>query len=52
MCIRDSYTSLIRQLESQDRPFAEPVLVFNNIENGLGIFAGFNRSRDSILIAR
>ncbi len=46
------YTSLTRQLENKDRPFAEPVIVFNNIENGLGIFAGFNHYRDSLLISR
>jgi len=46
------YTSLTRQLENKDRPFAEPVLVFNNIENGLGIFAGFNHTRDSVLITQ
>lgn len=46
------YTSLTRQLENKDRPFAEPVIVFNNIENGLGIFAGFNHRRDSVLINR
>jgi len=27
---------------NQDNPFAEPVQVHNNIENGLGIFAGFS----------
>ena len=46
------YTSLTRQLDNKDRPFAEPVPVFNNIENGLGIFAGFNHHRDSIIVAR
>ncbi len=46
------YTSLTRQLENKDRPFAEPVIVFNNIENGLGIFAGFNHRRDSVFITQ
>lgn len=46
------YTSLTRQLENKDRPFAEPVIVFNNIENGLGIFAGFNHRRDSVFISQ
>lgn len=46
------YTSLTRQLENKDRPFAEPVIVFNNIENGLGIFAGFNHHRDSVFLNR
>lgn len=46
------YTSLARQEESKDRPFAEPVSVFSNIENGLGIFAGFSVHRDSITIVQ
>lgn len=28
----------------QHNPFAEPVLIYNNIENGIGIFAGFSKS--------
>lgn len=30
------------QNERNDNPFAEPVTVYDNIKNGLGIFAGFN----------
>lgn len=26
-----------------DNPFAEPVLIYSNIEGGLGVFAGYNR---------
>ena len=29
--------------EVEDNPFAEPVQVHTNVENGFGIFAGFNR---------
>lgn len=29
-------------------PFAQPVLVYNNVEGGFGIFAGFNSYRDTI----
>jgi len=46
------HTSLSRQLANQDRPFAEPITVFSNIENGLGIFAGFSLHRDSVTIIR
>lgn len=28
-----------------DNPFAEPTIVFSNVENGLGVFAGFNQVR-------
>lgn len=38
-------TSIKRQNESVDNPFSEPVPVYNNIKNGLGIFAGFNTGR-------
>jgi len=46
------HTSLSRQLDNQDRPFAEPITVFSNIENGLGIFAGFSVHRDSVTVIR
>ena len=46
------HTSLSRQLANQDRPFSEPITVFSNIENGLGIFAGFSVYRDSITVIR
>lgn len=46
------YTSLARQQESKDRPFTEPVSVFSNIENGLGIFAGFSTYRDSVTVTQ
>jgi hypothetical protein len=31
-------------------PFSEPVLVYGNIENGLGIFSGYNLNADSLVI--
>lgn len=37
------HTSLSRQLISRDDPFAEPIPVYNNIEDGLGNFSGFSR---------
>jgi hypothetical protein len=34
--------SLSLQSANENDPFSEPVFIFNNIENGLGNFAGFN----------
>lgn len=44
------HTSLSRQQESPGAPFSEPVIVFNNIENGRGIFAGYNVTQDSVAV--
>ena len=33
------------QRETRDNPFAEPVIVYSNIKNGLGIFAGYSSSK-------
>jgi len=46
------HTSLARQLESKDRPFSEPVSVYTNIENGVGIFAGYSTYRDSVTVVQ
>ncbi len=37
-------TSQLQQLESAENPFSQPVQVFSNIENGLGIFSGYHAS--------
>lgn len=37
-------TSLEKYFEIEGNPFAEPVNVFTNVENGLGIFTGFAQS--------
>lgn len=42
------HNSLSRQQSDPNLPFNEPVIVFNNIKNGQGIFAGYNSSIDSI----
>ena len=34
-------TSYQKQKLNNNNPFAEPTQVYSNIENGLGIFAGF-----------
>ena len=38
-------TAQLQEQETSDNPFSQPVQVFGNIENGLGIFAGFGKSR-------
>jgi hypothetical protein len=42
------YSSLARQQNSPGEPYAEPVIVYSNIENGKGLFAAYNVSKDSI----
>ncbi len=44
------HTSLSRQIANKDRPFVEPISVYSNIENGLGIFSGYAQYRDSVSI--
>lgn len=44
------HNSLSRQQSDPNRPFHEPVIIFNNIKNGSGIFAGYSTSLDSIPI--
>jgi Domain of unknown function (DUF4249) len=41
---------LSRQQLQQDSFFLTPVILFNNIENGYGIFAGYQLTRDSLTI--
>ncbi len=38
------------QASIEDNPFAQPVQVFDNIENGLGIFAGYNQTEKQVVI--
>ncbi len=38
-------TAQLQEQETAENPFSQPVQVFGNIENGLGIFAGFGKSR-------
>ena len=38
------YKSMNAYIKAEDNPFAEPVQVFSNIENGFGIFAGKSKS--------
>ncbi len=47
--LTNSYYKYIKsqklQRETRDNPFAEPVIVYSNIKNGLGIFAGYSSSK-------
>jgi hypothetical protein len=42
---RRSYTAY---RDSEDNPFAEPVLVYTNIKNGYGLFSAYNLAVDTI----
>ena len=44
------FDALSRQKESDDTPFTPPVFLFDNIEGGKGVFAGYNSSLDSLQI--
>ena len=44
------FDALSRQDESDDTPFTPPVFLFDNIEGGKGVFAGYNSSLDSLQI--
>lgn len=46
------YKSLSKHLEAQDEFFMEPVQVYNNVENGFGIFAGYSVDLDSARIQK
>lgn len=41
------HTSLSRQQNAAGQPFTDPVLLFNNIKNGHGVFAGYSSSQAS-----
>jgi hypothetical protein len=44
--------SLSQQQENPGAPFSEPVVLYNNIVNGQGIFAGYISSLDSVRVGR
>ncbi len=46
------HTSVSRQIANKDRPFAEPVTIYSNVDNGLGVFAGYALFRDSVFISQ
>ena len=45
------HSTLSLQIANKDRPFVEPISVYSNIENGLGIFSGYAIFRDSVSIS-
>lgn len=52
---RDYYRyqrSLSQQQKNPGAPFAEPVILYNNVMNGQGIFAGYSAALDSVRIGR
>jgi hypothetical protein len=44
------FDALSRQEEATTTPFNDPVHLFDNIEGGKGIFAGYNSSQDSLKV--
>ena len=42
--------SYMEHIKAKDNHFAEPIPIYNNIKGGLGIFAGYNYSLDTIKI--
>ena len=36
------HKSFQKHQDTEENPFSEPVIVYNNVENGLGIFAGYS----------
>ena len=43
-------SSYSNYLQTSGDPFAQPVQVYTNINNGLGVFAGYSASKDSIVV--
>ncbi len=44
------YKSVNQHYNTSEDPFAEPVIVYTNIENGIGIFGGSSVYKDSIIV--
>jgi hypothetical protein len=42
-------TSLRKQQNAKDNPFAEPVRIFSNIQNGIGVFGSYNTSWNEVV---
>ena len=45
------FTTFNRQQNQSDGPFNDPIIIFNNVENGHGYFAGYNTTQDSIQLS-
>lgn len=46
------HTSISNQRQSSGEPVDQPVIIYNNIQEGYGIFAGYSNVQDSILIVQ
>ena len=46
------HSTITRQLSARESPFAEPVIIYNNVENGLGNFAAYSTATDSVTFSR
>lgn len=46
----DYQLSLFKFQDAESNPFAEPAPVFSNVKNGLGCFAGYNRSEKVVVL--
>lgn len=44
------FSTISRQDGVSDSPYADPVIVYDNINGGQGVFAGFSTSRDSLVL--
>lgn len=45
------FTTFNRQQNQSDGPFNDPIIIFNNVENGHGYFAGYNTTQDSVSLS-
>ncbi len=44
------FSTISRQNGVSDSPYADPVIVYDNINGGQGVFAGFSTSSDSLVV--
>ncbi len=45
------FSTFSRQQNQSDGPFNDPIVIFNNVENGHGYFAGYNFTQDSVSLS-
>lgn len=46
------HSSVSRQQVGNNLPFSDPVVLFNNIRNGQGVFAGYSQAKQSVALKR
>ena len=44
------HQSLDRQIDTDGNPFAEPTIIYTNIQGGFGVFCGYNQLKASLLV--